>query len=337
MTEKHKRSRHGCLWALAICGLLLVFAGFLVIGGIYAVTKSIHMPRFAHNYGNDEFPRMNEVWSEGSGEAKVIRIPLRGLIMLDTQDGLFGSGSGSADAALRAIRRATLDREVKAIILDIDSGGGGITASDIIYKALVDFREAQSGRCVVAVFNDLAASGAYYIALAADRIVAHPTAVTGSIGVLMQSINVKELAQKIGIRDVTIKSGVNKDLLNPFHELDPKQVALLKGIVNDMHSRFVKLVAENRGLTEEKVRDFADGRIFTAAGAKELGLVDSIGYWSDAVKTTGELLGSRSLKIYRYEEEVSLASLLKGVNEGSPMSAMLERLSRARLYYLWQP
>jgi protease IV len=337
MTEKHKRSRHGCLWAIAICVVLMGFAGLLVVGGIYAVTRSVHVPSFARSYGYDEFPRMTEVWSEGSGQTKVIRIPLRGMIMLDTQDGLFGGVAGSADVALRAIRRATLDRDVKAIILDIDSGGGGITASDIIYKALVDFRGAQTGRCVVAVFNDLAASGAYYVSLAADRIVAHPTAVTGSIGVLMQSLNVKELAQKIGIRDVTIKSGDNKDMLNPFHELDPKQLELLQAIVNDMHSRFVKLVAENRGLPEAKVREFADGRIFTADSARELGLVDSIGYWSDALAATGELLGTRSLKVYRYEEEVSLASLLKGVNEGNPMSSMLHLLSRTRLYYMWQP
>jgi protease-4 len=220
--------------------------------------------------------------------------------------------------------------------MDIDSGGGGITASDILYKALLDFRAAQEGRVVVAVFNDVAASGAYYIALAADHIIAHPTTITGSIGVLMQSMNVKDLAQKIGIRDVTIKSGDNKDLLNPFNEMSPEQRDMLQGLVDEFHSRFVRLVAEGRDLPEAQVRELADGRIYSANDAEELGLVDQIGYWSDAVAKTTELLDVEQVRVLRYEKEISFSSLFRGMEQENPMSKILQSLSRTRLMYLWE-
>ena len=142
--------------------------------------------------------------------------------------------ASSASAALRAIKRATHDPDVEGILLEVDSGGGGITASDILYESLQEFRDADTDRVVVAIFGDVAASGAYYISLAADHIIAHPTTITGSIGVLMQSINARQLGEKIGVHDVTIKSGKNKDILNPLQDLTEEQRALLQGIVDDL-------------------------------------------------------------------------------------------------------
>jgi protease IV len=336
MTEPKPRSRHGCLWAVFLLLALIFFVGLLFVAGLFAITKSSKLTAWTHDHGQDEFPEMNEVWSEGDGEVKVVRIPLQGIIMFGPPGGFLSSETGSADIALRAIRRATKDDKVKAIILDIDSGGGGITASDILYKALKDFKAEGRDRVVVAVFNDLAASGAYYVALASDFIMAHPTTITGSIGVLMQSYNLKELAQKVGVKDVTIKSGTNKDLLNPFNEMSPEQRTMLQNIVDDLHSRFVGLVAENRELPEGTVRGFADGRIFTAADAVDLGLVDQIGYWADAVKKTEELLKQPRIRIYRYEEEVTLSSLFRAMDRRSPVSSILENLGGTRWLYLWQ-
>jgi protease-4 len=263
-------------------------------------------------------------------------VPLKGLILLDGEGDWFGAAAGTAEMALRAIRRATCDDEVMALILEVDSGGGGITASDLLFDALQEFREAHEGRKVVAVFHDVAASGAYYVALAADCIVAHPTTVTGSIGVLIQSFNLKELGQKIGLKDVTIKSGSNKDILNPFTDLSPEQHAMLQEIVDELHGRFVRLVATQRQLPEEQVRALADGRIFTASTALSLGLVDELGYWQDAVAKTAELLGVDEVKIYRYEERLSLAAFLRAATHWDPASDLFLRLGRARLLYLWQ-
>lgn len=336
MAENKTRKRHGCLWASIFLMLLLAGCGALVVTGLLALKHSGEYTAWRQGKGADECPALNEVWAEGSGHTKVVRIPLRGMIMLGAEDGFFGAQAGSADLALRAIQRATFDEEVKAIIMDIDSGGGGITASDILYKALTDFRDAQNGRVVVALFNDVAASGAYYIALAADHIVAHPTTITGSIGVLVQSLSMKELAQKIGVKDVTIKSGENKDILNPFNDISPEQRRMMQGIVDELYGRFVKLVAENREIPEDKVRSFADGSIYTAKSAIELGLVDEIGYWSDALVSTKELLKVDDLRVYRYEEEISLSSLFKSASPHNPMSALLQPFTRTRLMYLWQ-
>jgi protease IV len=331
-----KRKQNGCLWGV----LALLFAGLLavvlVVGGIaFVVHSGGHALRSAE-LGEDESPSLNEIWSCGSGDTKVVTVPLKGVILLDGEDGFFGSEAGSAGHALRSIRRATNDEDVQAIILEVDSGGGGITASDVLYRALEEFREGRKGRKVIAIFDDVAASGGYYVAAAADHIIAHPTAITGSIGVLMQSFNVRELSQKLGVKDVTIKSGANKDILNPFNELSQEQRDMLQGIVDQLHSRFVKIVADSRGLEEEKVRRFADGRIFTADTAVELGLVDEIGYWSDAVAKTAELLKVDNVKVYRYEEAFSFSSLLRAAARWNPASAMFPPASRSRLMYLWQ-
>jgi protease-4 len=258
-------------------------------------------------WGVDECPNLVEVWSSGTGEVKVARILVRGLILLDTP-GLFSEG-GSASAALRAIKRATVDPDVRGIILDVDSGGGGITASDILYQALLDFKRKGEGRVVVAQFGDVAASGAYYIALAADKIVAHPTTLTGSIGVIMQSYNIRDLAAKLGITDVTIKSGANKDLLNPFGELTNEQRAMLQGVVDALQDRFVALTAERRNLDESVVRAIADGRVFLAAEALKHGLIDQVGYAEDVDLLAASLLETNAVRVIRYEEPTGLFDL----------------------------
>jgi len=329
MDEKRGRRRWGCLWAVLAVAVALAVA----LGASGLIGRRLSAPG---TMGEDQSPALKEVWAWGTGETKVVVVPLKGLIVLDRQSGLLGSAAGTADQALRAIRRATNDDRVEAIILEVDSGGGGITASDILYEALLGFRDAQAGRRIVAVFNDMAASGAYYVALAADHIVAHPTTITGSIGVLIESFNIRELGQKIGLKDVTIKSGANKDLLNPLGDLSDEQRRMLQGIVDELHGRFLQLVVERRGLPEEQVREIADGRIFTAGTALDLRLVDQIGYWEDAVDKTAELLKVQDIKVFRYEEHFSLAALLKAAQDWSPASAMLSRLSQVRFLYLWR-
>ncbi|MBM4149701.1 MAG: signal peptide peptidase SppA [Lentisphaerae bacterium] len=332
-----RRSRHGCLWALLIVALLAGLSVIFVIAGIAALSGSVHMPRAASfSRGEDEYPKLTEVWASGDGNTKAVMVPLKGIIFLDEEDGLFSSGPGSAVSALKAIRRATHDADVKAVILEVDSGGGGITASDILYRELIAFKEAQPGRKVVAVCGDVAASGAYYVSLAADRIVAHPTTLTGSIGVLMQSFNLKELGEKIGVRDVTIKSGANKDILNPFGELSPEQRAMLQGIVDNLHERFIQLVATHRGMPPDEVRKLADGRVMVADDAVAAGLIDEIGYWNDGVAAAAEMLGVPSLKVYRYEKEFSFSDMFKSWTAMAPQS-LIRRLPATRFMYLWQP
>jgi len=240
---------------------------------------------------------------------------------------------GSADAALRAIRRATADKDVKAILLEVDSGGGGITASDILYDALLKFKDG--GRHIVVHMGDIAASGAYYISLPADRIIAHPTTITGSISVLISSYNLRELASKIGLRDVTIKSGENKDMINPFQDLTPEQEQLLQMIVDQMYERFVGLVATHRDMRLERAREIADGRIYLATQARSLGLVDVIGYENDALNAIRELCGTDHVKFIRYSQNVSWMTLLRSPSFwGSIISEAMPKADQSSTFQL---
>ncbi len=339
-TPSSPSRKRGCLWVvLALVVLMVIGAGLaaLVAAALGRGLSGLPTRSKTASWGADEFPALNEVWAYGQGDSKAVIVPIQGFIGLDESGGLFGPTRGPGQLALMAIRRATRDPEVRAIILDVDSGGGGITASDVLYQALLDFRLYQEGRVVVAIFGDVAASGAYYVSLAADHILARPTSITGSIGVLMQTLNLRELGARIGVRDVTIKSGENKDLLNPLQELSESQRVMLQGIVDDLHTRFVGLVAERRGLPEADVRRLADGRIITAAQAVEAGLVDEIGYWDDALQAAADLLEADAVKAYRYEEAFSFYSLFRAMQTWTPpLADWPERVGRTRLLYQWQ-
>ena len=289
--------------------------------------------------GIDEFPSFKEVWSCGDDEddsAKIVRIPLVGVIMLE--EGRWGLKPGSALMALQSIQRATLDADVSGIILEIDSPGGGVTASDIIWNALQEFKEADTNRAVVVMMGDTCASGGYYVAAAADTIVAHPTTLTGSIGVLIESINLKELADRIGVKDVSITSGANKQILNPLRDMTDEQRKMLQDSVDALSKRFKALVAEGRDMPIEKVNEIADGRVFIAEEALRLGLVDQIGYFPDALDAMAELIGNDSLHVIRYERKATLMDMLEnegifGINSGL---RFIENASRTRLMYKWK-
>ena len=337
LPENSKQGRRGCLWAVVVVQSIALML-IVVIAIISAMVSSIISGAKPGKLGMgaDQNPVLKEVWSWGSGDAKVVAVPISGFISLSREEGMFGEPAGSSVTALLSIRRATHDKDVKAIILNINSGGGGITASDIIYRSLLAFKAAQPGRKVISVYGDVSASGAYYISLASDYIISHPTAITGSIGVIMQGMNIKGLSEKIGIKDVTIKSGKNKDLLNPFHDVPAEQIAMLQVIIDEMHTQFVTIVADERNIPIENVRDLADGRIFTASQAVELGLVDNVGYWEDAVAKAAELLQVSDVKIYRYEQEFSLSSLFKSSQSWDPATALLRKSTQTRFLYLWR-
>lgn len=339
--------KRGCGFGCALIIGLLAGVGLLVAvmlaGSLRALNKPqeerlaglFHFKHHTDRVGEDDSPYMIETWSSGQGDVKVVRIPVTGMIMLGNSSWY----SGSADTALRSIRRATRDPEVEGLILEIDSGGGGITDSDIIYKALLDFKAAQDGRVIVSIMGDVAASGAYYISLASDYIMAHPTTLTGSIGVIMQSYNFKELAAKLGVHDVTIKSGANKDLLNPFEDVKPEQREMLQKVISSMFDRFVSLVAENRNLKKEDVLPLADGRVFVADEAVKHKLIDGIGYDEDAQAKIADLLDADDVKVYRYSEEVTLMDMISS-HRGLGMSLDLSRLMRdgvkePRLMFRW--
>jgi protease-4 len=267
---------------------------------------------------------------------KAVRIPVTGVIMRQQEDGLFRTGGDKIENIIRQIRAARNDGDVRAIILEVESPGGGITESDEIYAALKAFRNSDTDRRVVVFMRDLAASGGYYISMAGDWLICEPTTVVGSIGVIMQSLNWKGLSEKIGIKDTTIKSGANKDLLNPFSEVAPEQLQLLQGLIDSMYGHFLNIVMEGRAMDEATLKPLADGRIFMAKQALDLKLVDQIGYWEDVVEKTTEMLDEDEIKIVRYEQKQDFWELISQIRSPLQLPSLTES-SRPHFMYLWQP
>lgn len=240
------------------------------------------------------------VWRESvwSGE-KIVLVDVDGLIMNARSKGLFREGEQPVSLLAEKLDKAARDGAVKAVVLRINSPGGTVTASDLMYSQLVRFR--QTGKPVVAVMMDLAASGGYYIACAADRIIAHPTTVTGSIGVIFQTFNLAGTMSKLGIEADAIKSGLNKDAGSPLRRMTPEEREIFQKLVSEFHERFIQTVCKSRkNLTEQKVRELADGRVYTGQQAAQYGLVDGLGTLEDAVALAKELSGAKSIKVVRY-------------------------------------
>ncbi len=179
------------------------------------------------------------------------------------------------------------DEGVKAIILRIDSPGGGVAPSQEIHREVL---KAKSKKKVVTSMGSVAASGGYYIACASDLIVANPGTITGSIGVLMEFTNIEELFKKIGVKGVVLKSGEHKDIGSPFREMTSEEKKIIQEVIDNVHQQFIKAVAEGRKMDHSKVSQIADGRILTGAQAKQIGLVDQIGNLQDAIDVVAKML-----------------------------------------------
>jgi protease-4 len=180
------------------------------------------------------------------------------------------------------------DEGVKAIILRIDSPGGGVGPAQEIHREIL---KVKSKKKVVTSMGSVAASGGYYIACASDLIIANPGTITGSIGVLMEFTNIEELFKKIGIKGVVLKSGEHKDIGSPFREMTPEEKKIIQGVIDNVHQQFVQAVAEGRKMDRAKVMQVADGRILTGEQAKQIGLVDQIGNLQDTIDIVTKMVG----------------------------------------------
>jgi protease-4 len=180
------------------------------------------------------------------------------------------------------------DDGVKAIILRIDSPGGGVGPAQEIHREILKIKPKKK---VVTSMGSVAASGGYYVACASDLIVANPGTITGSIGVIMQFSNLEELLKKIGIRGVVIKSGEHKDIGSPFREMTPEEKRIMQEVLDNVHQQFIQAVAEGRKLDRSKVVQIADGRILTGEQAKNLGLVDKMGNLQDTIDIAAKMVG----------------------------------------------
>lgn len=268
--------------------------GLVIVAGVFALT-------FACIGGLVLIGLTGGVGARAVGDHVAI-VPVRGLIVSYTEPGPFGTAGASAERLVSLLDDLAKDDSVRAVVLQIDSPGGGATASREIFLAVERVRA--SGKPVVAWYGSTAASGAYYISASADRIIAMPGTITGSIGVIAQVPLLAELFDKIGVEFQTVKSGEFKDMLSPDRPLTDEEREILEAIIMETYDEFVAVVAEGRGLPEDQVRELADGRIFTGRQAQELGLVDELGDFPHAVSVAGELAGlgpDPTTRVYRQE------------------------------------
>jgi protease-4 len=241
-----------------------------------------------------------------------------------------------ADAknAIHNLKRFREDSSVKAIVIRINSPGGAVGPSQEIFR---EIRKTSSSKKVVASMGSIAASGGYYIAAGADGIVANPGTITGSIGVIMGFTNYQELLRKIGLVPVVVKSGKYKDIGSPVRKMKPEEKKILQDFARKIHRQFIKDIVEGRKMDQAKVEALADGRIFTGEESKELGLVDRLGNFEDAIEWAGRLGGIKGKISTVYAREKKF-SLLRYIVDSSA-KALLNRIADPSLSadYLYSP
>ena len=242
------------------------------------------------------------VVEEGSGDEKILLIDIDGPISNRPKKTLVGfqSETGMVDRIREILKKAENDKKIKGILLRINSPGGTVTSSDIIYHEIKSFKERYNVKVYVSVV-DVAASGGYYIAMAGDSIMAHPTSLVGSIGVLALKINLEGLMGKVGVEWEVVKSSEKKDFMSPFRPLTKEERTLFQETIDSYYNRFVDVVVLNRSrLDARAVKILADGRVYNARQALEKYLVDSIGYLQDIVKLAKKELNQPGLKVVTY-------------------------------------
>ena len=235
----------------------------------------------------------------------------------------------SSDNAVRMIKKYRDNNSVKAIVVRLETPGGGVAASQEIYEAL---RNARTKKPVVCSMGEVAASGGYYIACGCDSIVANPGSLTGSIGVILSYAVLEELFRKIGISYEVIKAGAVKDLASPFRQMTPQERALLQSMIDDVHLQFMEAVSEGRNIPLDSVKLFADGRLFSGRQAFNLKLVDKLGTQDDAVIMAGNMAGLKETpKVIK--ERKRRPSILDLLTESAETLSNLNRSSRTKLEY----
>ncbi len=245
---------------------------------------------------------LKEKTVSGEGGDKVLMVDIQGMISNKKQTSSLGSvtGVGMVDRISEILKKAEKDDDIKGLLLRINTPGGTVTSSDIIYHEIKAFKERKKIK-VYAMVVDLAASGGYYVAQAADRIIVHPTSLTGSIGVIVLKMNLRGLMDKVGVDFEVVKSGDHKDFLSPFRSLSTKERQVLQETIDSLHHRFIATIDDNRKqLSKDEIKKLADGRIYTAQQALDSKLVDQIAYMDEAEDFIQKDLGLKEMKLVIY-------------------------------------
>ena len=279
----------------------------------------------------------------GSGKEKILLLDVSGVIN-ERDEGDIVRRPNMVSRIKEELNKAAEDDSVRGVVLRVNSPGGTVTASDIIYHEIGKFKE-KTGKKVVAAIMDVGASGAYYISMAADRVIAHPTAVTGSIGVIMLHVDVHGLLEKIGVSSDAIKSGPHKDMGSPLKPLSPEDRELFQGVIDDMYRRFLMVVQSGRrNVPPSKLRELADGRIYTADQALKAGLIDEIGYLDQAVDEVKKMAKLSEAQVVIYKRPDDFKNTIYAQADASANRTpwnfdprTLIDLATPKFMYIWMP
>lgn len=306
--------KSGC----AIVVLFLALCASIFVNGLLLLGMSARSVKPALAAATPARSFQEQVVRPGS-DGKVVVIPLEGVIGFGVEGALGESMVADLKAALE---QAGNDPDVKAVVMSVDSPGGEVTASDVIYHAI---RQLARRKPVVYYMNSIGASGAYYAACGASWVMCNETTFTGSIGVIISTLNYRELFGKVGLQSVVFKSGKFKDMLNGARELSPEESAYVQGLVMQSYDKFVGIVAKSRKLDEKALREgVADGRILSGVDAKQAKLVDQLGYIEDAYMKARSLGEAPNAEVVLYKRSFSLSNLFQLFGESSRAAKKIE-------------
>ena len=310
---------------------------------ILAFAHSVCSPQFHLDFmGTKQIVEVEMVKSHA--KEKILLLDISGLIGTSMSQGIFDREGDVLSQVYFRLKKAAEDNMVKGVILRLDTPGGEVTASDIIYHEILNFKQ-RTGIPVLALMMGLTASGGYYIASACDYLIAHPSTLTGSIGVISLFPNLEGLFEKVGIQVQVIKSGELKDSGSVFRQMKPGERDVFQKIIEEYHQNFQDVVYENRKnhLSLEDLKKIADGRVLTASQALEAKLIDEIGYFDTALKTILDFASLPEAKVisYTYFPKRKTNIYATNLKSESPLESVSFRevvqSLKSGFYYLWHP
>jgi protease-4 len=332
-------SKKGCLYTLF--GVLLVTSiafNFLLFLAIFGLGVDDSAMGFVHT--KQRFSEAMEQEGAKGTKDKIVRIDLEGVIASGSAGGIFGEVGMNVESVKQALEQAAADADVKGIVLLVNSPGGEVTASDTLYHAV---KQAAAKKPVVVYMDSMAASGGYYLSCGATKIVANETTLTGSIGVIIQTINYSDTFGKVGLETLTFASGKFKDTLSGARPMREDEKAYIQSLVSQMYEKFVGIVADARKLDKQMLKDtVADGRVLTGGDALTHKLVDQVGYIEDAYALARQLGVAPNAMVVKYRHDASLSDLLGILGESKSAQTvkidvsdrLLPRLEAGKVYLL---
>ncbi|WP_077214249.1 signal peptide peptidase SppA [Bacillus dakarensis] len=333
---------NGKRWAaLGIAAALLFFS--IVVNTLSTFAFNDFEASFDQWFGSADEMFLEEVIEEGDPFNKIAVLDLNGVIQDTGEAGsLFATSGYNHRAFMENLNHVKDDESVKAVILRVNTPGGGVVESAEIHDKIVEIQN-EAKKPVYISMGSMAASGGYYISAPAHKIFASPETLTGSLGVIMQGYNFAGLAEKYGVEFVTIKSGPYKDIMSSTREMTEEERAILQSMINNSYEGFVKVISEGRGLSVDEVKKIADGRIYDGRQAKEIGLVDGFGYFEDVIEEVKNEQKLKDAQVVSYTENFGFGSLLsmgaqKIIGEDLEIDGLIKILSHTnspRLMYLY--